>query len=443
MNAEHAQTTNPRRFLIAVTDAGGSVPPVLSVAGALVRRGHDVRVIVDPVVQPEVEAVGARFVSWTRGPHRSVRAIETEPAPDWEANTPAASFAAVRDNVMAGPSADVCADVLAELRREPADAMAFEMLASFGSQIAAEAAGVPCAMLGSTIDPTPVAGKPPFGPGLSPARGRLGRLRDRAFSAMGKRLWDKALPALNAARAGQGLEPIEDAFDTMRKCDRVVLLSPRAFEFPYEPWANVVHAGPRLEDPVWAEGQQWEPPAGDGPLVLVGLSSTFQDQAEALRHIAAALGELPVRGLITTGLLVDPSEIPAPANVTVVNFAPHGEVLEHASAVVTHAGHGTVMKALAHGVPMVCLPMGRDQNDVAQRVAVAGAGIRLKPSASVGKIAAAVTSVLDDAGYRAGAMRLQEAIAEDLETDRAVEELEALAATRDSDRPATFLATSA
>jgi MGT family glycosyltransferase len=289
-------------------------------------------------------------------------------------------------------------------------------------------------MLSSTIDPTPATGKPPFGPGLSPARGPIGRLRDRFFASMGKRLWAKGLPALNAARAGQGLEPIADAFDTMRRSDRVVVLSPKAFDFPYEPWPNVVHAGPRLEDPAWAEEQPWEQPAGDGPLVLVGLSSTYQDQADTLRRIAAALGELPVRGLITTGLLVEPSEIPAPPNVTVVKSAPHGEVLKHASAVVTHAGHGTVMKALAHGVPMVCMPMGRDQNDVAQRVAVAGAGVRLKPSASPEKIAAAVSSILDDVAYRAGATRLQDAIAEDLQTDRAVEELEALASNSDAGR---------
>jgi UDP:flavonoid glycosyltransferase YjiC (YdhE family) len=143
--------------------------------------------------------------------------------------------------------------------------------------------------------------------------------------------------------------------------------------------------------------------------------------------VASALGELPVRGLVTTGPSVRPEEIDAPANVTVVERAPHSEVLRHASAVVTHAGHGTVIKALAAGVPVVAIPLGRDQLDNAARVAHHGAGLRLKPKAGPEAIAGAVRRVLDEPSFAAGAQRLAEAIAAETAEDRAAAELEALA----------------
>jgi UDP:flavonoid glycosyltransferase YjiC (YdhE family) len=113
--------------------------------------------------------------------------------------------------------------------------------------------------------------------------------------------------------------------------------------------------------------------------------------------------------------------------VTVVERAPHHEVLRHASAVVTHAGHGTVIKALAAGVPVVALPLGRDQLDNAARVAHHRAGLRLKPNAKPEAIAKALRRVLDERAFAANAERLAAAIAAETAEDRAVVELEALA----------------
>jgi UDP:flavonoid glycosyltransferase YjiC (YdhE family) len=130
---------------------------------------------------------------------------------------------------------------------------------------------------------------------------------------------------------------------------------------------------------------------------------------------------------VTTGPAIPADAIHAPRNVTVVQRAPHSEVLRQAAAVVTHAGHGTVIKALAAGVPVVALPMGRDQLDNAARVAHHGAGVKLKPKASREKIATAVRRVLEEPGFRANAERLAAAIASDTAEDQAVQELERLA----------------
>jgi UDP:flavonoid glycosyltransferase YjiC (YdhE family) len=144
--------------------------------------------------------------------------------------------------------------------------------------------------------------------------------------------------------------------------------------------------------------------------VLVGLSSTFQDQAAVLRRIVDALAALPVRALVTRGPAVRPEEVPGAENVTVVATAPHAAVLREAALLLTHCGHGTTMKGLAAGVPLVGMPMGRDQNDTAARVVYRGAGLRLKPSADVASIRRAIERVLREPAYRASAQRLAAAI---------------------------------
>ena len=94
---------------------------------------------------------------------------------------------------------------------------------------------------------------------------------------------------------------------------------------------------------------------------------------------------------------------------------------------VTHAGHGTVIKALAAGVPLVCLPQGRDQKDNAARVQRLGAGIRLGKRATSAAIASAVRQVLDNNQYRnaAAAFAAQLAV-ESANTPSAADEAENL-----------------
>ena len=139
------------------------------------------------------------------------------------------------------------------------------------------------------------------------------------------------------------------------------MLTSAAFDFPARLPANVRYVGAQLDDPAWAEACAL--PGGDGPLVLVAMSSTFQDHADSLQRVADGLGRLPVRALLTTGPAVDPEVVRAPANVTVVRSAPHSQAMQQAAVVVTHGGHGTVVKSLAAGVPLVVMPHGRDQAD--------------------------------------------------------------------------------
>ena len=104
----------------------------------------------------------------------------------------------------------------------------------------------------------------------------------------------------------------------------------------------------------------------------------------------------PVHALVTTGPAVDPAVIRAPQNVSVRRWARHADVLPYCAAVVTHGGHGTVLKALAAGVPLVIAPLGRDQPDNAARVIRAGAGLRVRRTADIATLQRAIGRVLDD-----------------------------------------------
>ncbi|HEY8583650.1 MAG TPA: glycosyltransferase [Capillimicrobium sp.] len=413
-------------YLLTLWDGGGAVPPQLSVARALVARGHTVRALCDAALVEEARGAGVDARPWTRAPQRVSADPRDTHLADWEIRNPIKLMAMIRDRLVFGPAGDYAADVLAEHARAPFDVL-LTSDALPGPALAAEALGLPFAVMVNQPYPLPLPdGFPPMGTGLGLPRGPVSRARNELVGKLAVAAWAKGLPDLNAARAGLGLAPADGPFAHLHRADRVLVLTSAAFDLGGARLpANTLYAGPRLDDPTWAPADAPLPP-GDDPLVLVSLSSTYMRQGDLLGRIAQALGTLPVRGLVTTGPALDPGSVPAPANVTVVRTASHAAALRQARAVVTHGGHGTVVKALAAGVPVVVLPMGRDQPDNATRVVAASAGARLRKSASAPRIAGAVRRALEDPALAAGARRMAAAIAEDTARDRAADELEAL-----------------
>jgi Erythromycin biosynthesis protein CIII-like, C-terminal domain len=142
------------------------------------------------------------------------------------------------------------------------------------------------------------------------------------------------------------------------------------------------------------------------PWVLLSLSTTVQGQAEALPGLLDALEPLPVRVVLTLGGVLDPDTVRAPHNVTVRGFLAHEALLPHMAAVITHAGMSTVTTTLAAGVPMVCVPQGRDQPLNAARVHELGAGLMVAPDATPKTLSQAVQTVIADARFRMAAQRL-------------------------------------
>ena len=419
----------PYEFLFTNLDAGGSVPTFATAIRRLKARGHTVRILIDDTARSEVEAAGGIFLPWTSAPNKRNHSIEEDTVKDWEPSEPGGDLLRVLDHITIGPAAAYAADTLAELRRKPADVVvSLDLL--FGPLIGAKAAGVPVVSLATQVSLfVPIPGVPPVGPGLPPATSE----EDKAMAA-GVAAWfasqiNERLPVLNEARVKFGLHALTDGLEHPRMADMLLVATSSAFDFPAQSLPDKLsYVGPLLDPPIWAT--EWISPwAFDDvrPLVLVAMSSTFQNQAPTIQALLTAAGDLPVRMLVTLGPGLDGATFDAPENAVVVASAPHDQVMRQAAVVVTHCGHGTVMRALANGCPMLCLPMGRDQNDNAARVAARGAGIRLTRDADAASLRTALVTLLDDPSFARSAKKLGEAIAQTEPRDALVEALERLA----------------
>jgi len=420
---------SPRRFLFALWEGGGNVPPQLELARRLVQRGHTVRVMSDQCNEPEARAAGCDFVAYTRAPSRRDKSATSTIVRDYEGKTPLDGLRIFRDSIMVNPARAYAEDVLAELERQPADVVAVSDLL-FGPMIAAEKAQRPYAILVPNPYMLPAPGLPPAGTPFGPPTNALERARNHVISWLGQRTLNAGLPALNAARVALGLAPHTDLLDFMRRAERILLLTSPAFDFTADVLPdNVRYVGPILGDPSWAADTSAHTTTREPtqPLVVVSFSTTFQNQSAILQKVIDALGELPVRGIVTLGPALDAVQLRVPGNVEVQRLARHSELFTQAAVVVTHGGHGTVIRALAAGVPVVCLPMGRDQAGNAARVVARKAGKLLPLTASVAAICATINEVLTVPRYREQAQLLAASIVRDAQSSRAVEELEGIA----------------
>jgi MGT family glycosyltransferase len=174
--------------------------------------------------------------------------------------------------------------------------------------------------------------------------------------------------------------------------------------------ANVRYVGPLVEPP--GDDAAWEPPGNpeDGPLVVVSMGTTPMDEGVVLQRVLDALDGAPVRVLVTLGPHLDGGALRVPANTTLTGYRRHGAVLPHAGLSVNHAGLGTIGAALACGVPMVCLPLGRDQPDNADAAAAVGAARVLPPDTEPAVLRAAVLVTLADDHCRRAAGRVADEI---------------------------------
>jgi len=205
-----------------------------------------------------------------------------------------------------------------------------------------------------------------------------------------------------------------DVAALLQQSDRVLALQPPGFDHPGPLPDNTTYVGairrpgntPQLDRRL--AGRLAEP---GNPWVLLSLSTTLHGQADALPWFLDALGTMPVRVLLTLGGVLTPESVDAPANVTVCGHVPHEAVLPHVAVVVTHAGMSTVATTLAAGIPMVCVPQGRDQPLNAQRVADVGAGLHVAPDAPASELATALDTVLSNPSYRTAARDLAAATA--------------------------------
>jgi MGT family glycosyltransferase len=357
------------RYLFYTAPGSGHVYPLVPTMRELQRRGHEI------LARSEQSTVGVlNSLGFSAAPvHPS---IEDRADDTWKARTP---IGAMRRSV--SMYVDRARYEVLDLQRAIAEHSPDVIVIDnncWGAAAAAQASGLPWAQAATFLLPLVTPDAPPFGLGLRPARTVLGRARDAVLRHSAMPIFDILLPPVNRMRAGLGLPAVKHVPDLYMQAPLVLSYTAEPLEYPRTRLPASVHmVGPGVWDPDTAEAGE---PAWLAelrrPVILVTISTVFQDDAKLINTALEALAGEPYDVVVTTASF-DPESFARPANATLHRFVPHSLVLERAAAVVCHGGMGITQKALLAGVPVCIVPFGRDQLEVARRVIEAGAGTRL------------------------------------------------------------------
>lgn len=390
-----AVAPDAKDVLLFTWDGGGNIPPLLALGRKLLSRGHRVRMVGTASIAERASAAGIDFAPFVHQPSWS-----PEPGVSIEDVMPKVALH------LMGP--ELGDELLAAVEALAPDALVIDCMAG-GALSMAEHLAIPAAVL------LHLRARFYFGVPCSDATASIRAEHGRRRQSLGLaplsaenwwgELWQRAGDVYIASTPeleGPGM-PLPETFTYVGS-----LLESEPGPLPSD-IANLV------------ERQ-------DGPLVVTSLSTTYMHQEQQLQTALAAIEGK--RGVITVGDGLDPSTLDSvDGRVAVTRWLPHETLLPHADVVVTHGGHGTVMAALAAGVPLVCLPMGRDQNGNADEVERVGAGVRVDAAADAGELRAAIDLVLTDPSYAASARLLATSMARLGGADRLAAEVEGLAAT--------------
>lgn len=317
-------------------------------------------------------------------------------------------LAATDDDVDAGARIHRRAARMAVLNvpalRELAPDLVVSDVITAGGGMAAELLDIPWVELNPHPLYLPSKGLPPIGSGLAPGTGIRGRLRDAAMRALTARSVRTGLQQRADSRVEIGL-PARDPGPLRR-----LIATLPALEVPRPDWpAEAVVVGPLHFEPT---DRILEVPAGSGP-VLVVAPSTALIGTEGLAEVALGCltpGEtLPAGSRLLVSRLDGP-ELTVPPWAT-VGLGRQDELLAHADLVICGGGHGMVAKTLLAGVPLVVVPGGGDQWEIANRVQRQGSARLIRPL-SADALVAAVDDVLSSPAYRAAAQAAAAGIAD-------------------------------
>ncbi len=324
---------------------------MIALGTRLTARGHAVALETWSHWRDHVEAAGMRFVA---APEYPVFPTRERPLQPYEAVVRAT---AVTRSAVAefGPDL-VVHDIL-----------------TLAPAMAGELEGLPVGTLVPHVYPVGSAGFPPYAFGARLPRTRVGgglwRVLDRAVEAGLRR----GRSELNDARERLGLAPVQRLHGGLSTSLCMV------GSFPQLEYARAWPAGTHVVGPLmWEIPFEEVPlPPGSDPLVLVAPSTAQDPEQRLLRAALAGLADAPVRVLATTNRKPLPAPIDVPSNARLVEWVSYSRVMPRCSLVVCHGGHGTVVRALACGCPVLAVPHSGDMAENAARVDWAGAGVRL------------------------------------------------------------------
>jgi UDP:flavonoid glycosyltransferase YjiC (YdhE family) len=324
---------------------------MIALGRALAARGHDVVLQTWRRWEEHVEAEGMRFAA---APEYHVFPTLERPLTPYQA-----VVRAVHDT----------RPLVAETRPH---AIVADIL-TLAPALAGELDGVPVATLIPHLDPRGAPGFPPYSLGARLPRTRAGRRMWEATDRVVAIGLERGREELNETRGRLGLPPLAHVHGGISRDLCLVATFPQ-LEYP-RAWPAATHVvGPLLWEPPSGEV---EVPAGDAPLVLVAPSTSQDRRQRLLRAALAGLADLPVRVLASTDRRALDPPVPVPANARLVDWAPYARTMPRCDVVVSHAGHGTLARALEAGCVPVCVPAAGDMNESAARVDWAGVGVRL------------------------------------------------------------------
>jgi UDP:flavonoid glycosyltransferase YjiC (YdhE family) len=355
-------------LVLAMGGAGGDLQPLMAATAGLLERGHRVAFVGDAAV---AQTAAQRGIACTEIPPEQDMGRILAGVFKRLGDLSLAEQGLVITDEIAAWSEDVGALISGVIERDRPDTIVTSLFGIGAADFAASRAAIPWAVVNSTFYVGP---NPP-------------RSLDADFGPRAIPLFEYFLPLLD--RATLVLHATDQVFDFDHK------------ELP----ENHRYVGPLIWEPESSLPAYLDDP-GD-PWVLVTLSSQLQDDAAVARSAMDGLGALPLRVLVTTGGSRPAEELaPLAANVRAEQYVSHAAALGRSVALISHAGHGSVMKALWHGVPMVLVPWGRDQPGVAARAERLGVAIVIpREELSADAVAAAVREVTTNPAYREAAGR--------------------------------------
>jgi MGT family glycosyltransferase len=208
----------------------------------------------------------------------------------------------------------------------------------------------------------------------------------------------------------------------------VITQTPKEFDFPGIPWPPQFHyAGPFHDD----HGRKPIPfpwrNLTNKPLIYASLGTLVNGLDGVYKHILEAVEPMKdVQVVLSIGKHMSPKNLgPIPSNTIVVRSAPQIELLKRAALCVTHAGLNTTLESLAHGVPMVAIPIGYDQPGTAARIAHHGVGEFIElAELTTARLRGLIETVLQDPSYRERANYFRRVISKTRGLDKAADIVE-------------------
>jgi MGT family glycosyltransferase len=356
------------RILAYTSPALGHLFPISTLLSELSRRGHTIHL---RTLSTGAE-VGQRLGFSTDAIDPRIAAIQHD---EWKATNPRAALK-LSVAVFGRRAVYEVPDLASAVARVHPDGLLVDVNC-WGALSAAEAGDIPWTCFSPYTPPLRSPEVPPFGLGLRPLPGVLGRTRDAAVRTVVTMSIERVmLPPVNRIRADLNLRPVASIDEFLRRTPLMLVASGKPFQYSQTDWGDAVQMiGPCVLDPAPDAIPDWLGSI-DRPIVLVTTSTEKQADTKLILTAMAALADEPVH-VVATVPAGQPNEFATSPGATVLRFVPHGVVLNRAVCAITHGGMGATQKALAHGVPVCVVPFGRDQFEVARRVEVARCGTRL------------------------------------------------------------------